>query len=188
VSDFPIALAGEAGARFGVLHPDGRPSLLVATEKTRGAWTFTDGRWVEDRSLLDGLELDDKPILFASEGRDRGVRLRDLDGDGVCELIVGNDAQNAVFRRDLRENRWVKLPFALPAGVALVDREGRDLGLRFVDIDEDGRDDLVFSNEKRYALHLFESMAKGWGRKLTEGEAGKEGALPAITRHGTDNG
>src|SRR5262249_11745873 len=124
VSDSPVSLASESGVRFGVLHADGRPSLLRRTEKTLGAWHFDGKAWVEDRTLLEGLKLDGQPFLFASKGRDRGVRLRDLDGDGICELIVANDAQNAVFRRDVRSQKWLKLPFALPVGTAIVDAAG----------------------------------------------------------------
>ena len=34
----------------------------------------------------------------------------------------------------------------LPADIAIVDAEGRDGGLRFVDLNHDTFDDLVFSN------------------------------------------
>jgi len=37
---------------------------------------------------------------------DRGVRFRDLDGDGRCELLVGNETQNAIFRWSEEEKRW----------------------------------------------------------------------------------
>jgi putative membrane-bound dehydrogenase-like protein len=188
VSEFPVSLAGESGARFGVLHPHGRPSLLLRTHKNAGAWHFDGWRWVEDNSLLDGLELDRKPILLADQGRDRGVRMRDLDGDGICELLVGNPTQNSVFRRDVRKQHWIKLPFNLPTGAPAVDVVGRDAGLRFVDVDEDGRDDVLFSNEKHFGLYLFESMEKGWSRKAQYGKGGPEAGIPPITRRGTDNG
>jgi putative membrane-bound dehydrogenase-like protein len=188
VSDFPVSLAGEAGARFGVLHPDGRPSLLLRNDRKAGAWHFDGSRWVEEKTLLDGLDLDGKPILLADQGRDRGVRMRDLDGDGICELIIGNPTQNVVFRRDVQRQRWVKLPFSMPEGATLVDAEGRDAGLRFVDVDEDGREDVLFSNEKRHGLYLFESMKKGWSRKAQNGKGGPDAGIPPITRKGTDNG
>src|SRR5256885_10269412 len=46
-------------------------------------------------------------------------------------------------------------PFALPRGMSIVDERGSDNGLRFVDINDDGFDDAIFSNEKEFALHLF---------------------------------
>ena len=97
-SDFPLSLV-KAGARFGVVRPDGKASLLVRNETVAGAWHFKDGKWVEET----------KPARWSGscrggrsspseKGRDRGVRLRDLDGDGRCELIVSNDKEQAIFR------------------------------------------------------------------------------------------
>jgi putative membrane-bound dehydrogenase-like protein len=180
--DFPVSLVG-AGGRFGVVRPDGHASLLLRNEVTAGAWHFADGKWVEDKSLLAGLE-----ARTAEKGRDRGVRLRDLDGDGRCELIVGNDKEQAVFAWSDKERRWTKLPFALPAGTALVTADGKDNGLRFVDVDEDGHDDVIFSNEQGYSLHLFGSMKDGWSRRVLSGKRSDPKALPMIARAGTNNG
>ncbi len=76
---------------------------------------------------------------------------------------------------------------ALPPGARLVDDLGRDAGLRFVDLDEDGHLDVVFSNDEEYGVFLFDPERKGWSR-VTAGRAGGAGALPKIVRHGTDNG
>jgi putative membrane-bound dehydrogenase-like protein len=185
--DFPVSLV-KAGERFGVVRPDGQASLLVRNEATAGAWHFGGGKWVEDNSLLAGLEVGGRQVLLRAKGRERGVRLRDLDGDGRCELIVSNDKENAVFTWSERDRRWSKLPFALPQGAALVTDDGKDNGLRFVDVDEHGRDDVLVSNEKGYALHLFASMKDGWSRRVLSGKHGDPKALPMIARAGTNNG
>ena len=80
------------------------------------------------------------------------------------------------------------MPFALSSDARIVDAQGRDQGLRFVDIDEDGRDDVVFSNERSYGLYLFESLEKGWSRKIVENPRGTGRAIPMIARLGTNNG
>src|SRR3989442_1703173 len=82
-------------------------------------------------SLLAGLELEGKPVLTAMRKtglgfRDRGVRLRDVDGDGRCELIVANESQNAVFAWSDDQQSWKRLPYSLPANAAIVDAQGRD--------------------------------------------------------------
>ena len=79
-------------------------------------------------------------------------------------------------------------PFALPEGTSLVTADGKDNGLRFVDVDEDGHDDVVFSNEQGYSLHLFASMKDGWSRRVLAGRHGDPKALPMIARAGTNNG
>jgi putative membrane-bound dehydrogenase-like protein len=116
------------------------------------------------------------------------VRLRDLDGDGRCELIVGNPRAGGVFAWSAKKNTWEKLPFTLPAGTSVVDAEGRDRGLRFVDIDDDGHDDVLVSNEDGYSLHLFTSLEKGWSRQALAGKRTDKDAVPMIASKGSNNG
>jgi hypothetical protein len=99
-----------------------------------------------------------------------------------------------------------KLPFDLPAGARLTSERGKDTGLRFLDLNADGKLDIIFSNEKEYGIYLFTDMEKGWSKKVLAGKrgasapatgAGAAGALvtqgpadelPMISRHGTNNG
>ena len=64
---------------------------------------------------------------------------------------------------------------------------GRDTGVRFADLDGDGEQDLIFSNEKEYGICLFEKD-KGWTRKIMAGKRGDPNALPPIAVKGTNNG
>jgi putative membrane-bound dehydrogenase-like protein len=197
VTNFPVNLVTfdprgnrlDAGVRFGIVRQDGHATLLVRNEVEAGAWSFGGKRWIQNRGgvTLD-LEVAGQPVFTSRQGRDLGVRLRDLDGDGRCELIVSNDRQQAVFTLSPEKNAWSKLPFTLPAGAALVNANGQDNGIRFADLDEDGQDDVIFSNENGYGLYLFTSMEKGWTRKAVVGKAGNPGALPLIARKGTNNG
>jgi putative membrane-bound dehydrogenase-like protein len=76
----------------------------------------------------------------------------------------------------------------LPPRARSTDEKGRDAGLRFVDLDEDGYLDVVFSNDQDFGIYLYDPAAKGWTRKLMAGLAGAPGALPKIVRDGTNNG
>jgi putative membrane-bound dehydrogenase-like protein len=196
VSEFPVPLAVwnrfgggslDAGVRFGILRRDGYPSMLRRLPRDSKGWHFDGARWVEDKTLVNGLVVDGKPVYTAID-KDLGVRLRDLDGDGRCELIVSNPKQQAVFAWSAGKKRWAKLPFTLPPGATLLDDSGRDNGVRFVDVDEDGHDDVVFSNDKAYGIYLFDSMKKGWSRRVLAGKRGDRGALPLFVWKGTDNG
>jgi putative membrane-bound dehydrogenase-like protein len=197
VIDFPVPLVtrakngepAETGVRFGVFYSDGRASFIIRNEKLAGAWTFNGKEWVKDSNLLNGFELEGEPIFTSKNGRDRGVRCRDIDKDGQCEILVSNDEQQAIFRWSTEKESWIKLPFTLPPGAKVVDRDGRDAGLCFVDVDQDGFDDVIFSNEDGYGLYLFESMQRGWSKEAVKGSGnGKSNPIPMITRRGTNNG
>ena len=195
-SEFPVALVSiddhgqrqSTGARFGVLDDGGRPSVLLRNESHAGAWQFDKDRWRQDASLLKGLELDGQDVFTSRDGRDQGVRLIDLDADGRCELIAANNANQAVFRWDARQRRWARLPWELPEGAVLVDREGLDRGMRLVDLDDDRRPDLVFSNEQRYGVYLFDSIDTGWSIQAAAARRDEAGAVPMIVRGATNNG
>jgi putative membrane-bound dehydrogenase-like protein len=185
-ADFPVSLAN-TGARFGIVQLDGRASLLIRNESVAGMWQFEGGKWVEDKIGLVCLEMEGRKILTSEKDRDRGVRFRDLDGDSRCELIVSNDKEQAIFR--WVDHGWGNpSSFSLPEGTSIVNAEGKDNGLRFVDIDGDGHDDVLFSNEERFSVHLFSSMKEGWSKRVLSGKRGDPGELPPITRNGTDNG
>ncbi|HJT33963.1 MAG TPA: PVC-type heme-binding CxxCH protein, partial [Pirellulales bacterium] len=135
-----------------------------------------------------GLELDGQAIASAASYHDRGLRLRDLDGDGVSECLIAGVERRGVFRWDESEQSWRRLPFDLPDAVTIVDEQGRDAGLRFVDLDEDGYDDVVFSNESGYSIDLFESPQKGWSRHVVSGKRPDDQLVPPFATAGTNAG
>lgn len=202
----PLTVADEqgnvvdGGVRFGVLRPDGVASFFVQRETSSiggqarvagGVWHYADKVWQQDESMSAGLNAAGRPVLTTLAGRDRGVRFRDLDRDGISELIVSNPDQQTILSFDAGEKRWKPLTYALPDGIALVDEHGRDNGVRFVDLNEDGFDDLVFSNPEAYAVHVFTPKAAvnlrwevGWTQKIRSGKRSDPGAIPMIVRDG----
>jgi hypothetical protein len=192
---FPISLAqlkdteGKtvADVQFGVVNRDGYASALVHRDDVQGMWHFAGDCWRKDANGLSGLECSG-PVRTLIDGHDAGTRLRDIDLDGLCELVVSNPNQQAVFAWTGME--WQRKDHSLPVGLTIVDDQGRDAGLRFVDFDEDGYDDIVFSNAKRYAAYVFDASGGGWTRKMMDSlrQAG-EGELPMIVRgDGSNNG
>ena len=187
-SDFPVSLRN-SGARFGVLER-GSVVMLCRTEQQSGAWRFKGTHWTAEPELLKGLEWEGQPVLTARGGRDRGVRFRDVDADGACELLLGNESQNAVFRWDSAARAWKRQSFALPSGAAFVTATGEDNGLRLRDLNGDGADDLIFSNTERYGLalmvpRLILGFQPGWSREVISGPRGFRPELPMIARGGS---
>ncbi|MGY8770054.1 MAG: PVC-type heme-binding CxxCH protein [Pirellulales bacterium] len=195
-SVFPVAVVQvdkqgnrrDAGVRFGILTNDGNASFLMSNESVAGGWHFDGSKWIEDRSLLTGLSIGMTSVTTSKAGLDQGMRLRDIDGDGICELIVSNPTAQATFTRDRKHNRWNPLKFNLPTDTTIVDSQGRDAGLRFVDVNEDGHDDVLFSNDNHWSLHLYESLQTGWSDKISGGQRNDQGAIPLIVRNGLNNG
>jgi putative membrane-bound dehydrogenase-like protein len=197
VTNFPTHISGRAasgesyeeGVRFASLPTmNDQALLLVRNETTSGAWRFDGHEWVADKRFLEGLEVNGQPLQTNDQGRDRGMRLRDVDRDGTLELIVANPDSRALLQWNELQGRWIPLACSLPSAALLVDQLGRDAGLRLVDLDGDTRDDIVFSNEHRYGAYLFTSIADGWARTLREGDCGQKGSIPMIANAGMNNG
>lgn len=138
--------------------------------------TFREALERINQNLLHG-----RP-LRAPDGSSKHVQLRDLDGDGRLEVVP---AASTVDSSELAAR--------LPAGVSLLDAAGRDAGLRFVDVNEDGFEDVIFSNGQRYSLHLWNEDEQRWSTPVIAGERGQPDGLgptiPMIVRpDGTNNG
>jgi putative membrane-bound dehydrogenase-like protein len=191
-----IGTARDAGIRFGVLRSSGHASFLT---RQYVPWHLNGDRW-STRNPNAGALSGGAPSGGALSGTDpapaeavrrRGLRLLDVDGDGICEAILRSQGKDWLCRWVPRRETFT-LQCTLPEGAEVVNSQGRDAGLRFVDVDEDGRLDLVFSNADRYSLHLFTSMKEGWSRKILGGRRGEKGTTdeipPVVRADGTNNG
>ena len=182
---FPVA-AGARAVLWGATEHGGPATILVRSIGMTGAWQFVDGRWQPAHQLTAGLEIDGQRLFTGSH---RGVRLLDLDNDGCCELVAAGRERRGVLRWNGGQNRWVKLPFGLPDGVAMIDDHGNDAGLRFVDVDEDGDQDIIFSDGYGYSVHLFDSLQTGWSSTLVTAKRSLDAVgIPPISLAGHTTG
>ncbi len=105
----------------------------------------------------------------------------------ICSSIL-NAAEVPPAQRD----------YPLPDAAKLQDNQGRDNGVRFVDLNGDGHEDIVLSNAREYGVFLFvpKERAKkglqwdeGWSQVMREGKTGDANSLPLIVRaDGSDTG
>ncbi|HEV3146107.1 MAG TPA: PVC-type heme-binding CxxCH protein [Gemmataceae bacterium] len=168
------------GVRLLDLDEDGFMDVLIANEQVRGrrCWHPIKGTW--EPGGYPPFPLND--IISMAHRRFRRLQLGSIEA-----VVAANDKEQVVLVPGRTFASLEKAPFTLPAGAKLSDPD-HDYGLRFIDIDEDGNDDIVFSNEKEYGIYLFTDMEHGWSRKVMAGKAGEPGALPPIAINGKDNG
>ena len=169
--DSPIQVVSggrDAGVRFGRLSDAADVHLFVSNEQDQSIYEFSDGK-LKRAPLSENL----RDVRTSVAGVDQGVRLRDIDGDGLSEILIGNHQRQEI----LRGADDVSLPFAI------VDELGRDNGVRFVDFDADGHDDMIIANGSESGLALFETST-GTFSKVVEGSV----EIPPIVRDGTNNG
>lgn len=198
IGNFPVSLTASNSSsegedirvRFGVVAPGTSASMVVRTPSASGTWHFDGTNWLKDKKADKKLPFSDSSGFTVHQGPDDGVRLRDLDHDGSCELLVSNSQEQGVFSWDPVQHCWVPCSFSLPAEMRLVGAEGNDRGVRFIDVDEDGDEDVLFSNEEGCALYLFQSMRVGWTVPVFEERrrVGQKPRIPEIVRHGTNQG
>ncbi len=172
----PTVAADEVS--FAVFRSDGKASLVnhALTEERYDVWHYSGAKWTPDAEMSDRM-----PWLDRRRGR---AIFRDVDGDGVCELLVGGEAK--ILRWAPVEKDWVKLPFALPCPAKWLPHE--DDGVRFIDLDGDGLDDVVVSNKDAYGVYLFKDAQSGWSRKVIAGAAQKPQSLPFVGYSGRNQG
>lgn len=114
-------------------------------------------------------------------------RFHDFDRDGLRERIVQPPGGPELEEQQSSSGEWMKADFQLPEGVAFTDAQGRDAGLRFVDLNRDGFDDILFSNRERFAIHLWTKnvqphlgWTKGWTQFVRSGSRSGSSTEPPI--------
>jgi hypothetical protein len=134
------------GAGLGILladlNEDGRPDLYVANDATGNILYFNRGGGrLEEKGAATGVALDERGKTPGSMGVDAG----DYDGSGRPSLFVTNfEHQLHALYRNLGEESFQFSSRA--AGIAALGQRFVGFGTAFVDVDNDGWEDLVIAN------------------------------------------
>jgi hypothetical protein len=133
------------GCGLGVVLADldgtGRPSIYVANDATNNHLYLNRGGKLEEKGQIAGVAVDDNGLYNGSMGVDVG----DYDGSGRASLFVTNfQGEIHALYQNLGKERFAYQ--SRPAGVAALGRHFVGFGTAFVDIDNDGWEDLVIAN------------------------------------------
>jgi putative membrane-bound dehydrogenase-like protein len=112
----------------------------------------------------------------------------DFDHDGNPERLVNRPGVSTVETRDAASGAWKPAGYPLPDGVFALDAAGRDAGLRWVDLNGDGFDDVLWSNADAFAIHLWNKnvqpqlgWTRGWSHEVRTGRrTGAPGEPPSL--------
>ena len=127
-----------------------------------------------------GFMLQTKRVLSGSAT----VSAHDIDGDGTDELLATDDSSTVVLIRS-GVDAFEKAEYQFPSRLS---SNGKDVGTRLVDLNNDGRLDVVHADGAEYGVWLFADSKSGW-QKVRSGEATDADAIPVIANpDGTNNG
>ena len=116
------------GLSAGVLDKSNTASFH---DPTGTVWTYRDKIWLK---------------TAVTPASDRTGQLRDVDNDGIAEWLG-----KRIHKWDPANRRWITTPNVVPGAVHL-----NDPAIRFVDLNEDGFDDILFSDKTRWGIYLWE--------------------------------
>ena len=166
-------------AQFFITNKATQTSLRIHDDKANEVWSYSNRDWVRSANLTRGIS----ELKTSENGVDRGLRFRDIDNNGTSELLA-NDGK--VY--EWNGSKWNQTNSSLPDGVHMVNTNGMDNGLRFVDFNHDGFDDILQSNSQGYSLYLFDEKKSGWTIEVMQGTRPDDTEVPIIALGGTNNG
>ena len=148
------------GVRLVDLNGDALVDLVQAagTDMARHrSWLNTGSGW---RATSDWVV--PQAMGFTNDDdEDNGVRLADVDGDGLIDLVRGYGSEQAVHLNT--GTGWTPSGWSLPAGAAFLTDGGEDNAMRLADVNGDGLADLVQSYDTDPARHrVWLNTGSGW--------------------------
>ncbi len=187
---FPFAIGNNGSSSLGVymfdVNADGLPDIVKSTNYERHVYMNNgDTTWTEDTSYT-------VPIAFLSAiGRDMGVRIMDVDGDGFLDIVKArynsvSTLEDAVYINNGDGTGWTE-DASISVPIAFVNDGGSDRGVHFMDVDGDGMQDIVGARYLGGPSDRHVYINNGDGTGWTE-DAGYTIPLDFTIASGTDIG
>jgi len=145
------------------VNGDGRADLMQSFGTDSGkhrVWLNNGAGW----SLSSwGVPLEASFVM--DDGRDNGVRLADVNGDGLADLVQSYGTDTGKHRTWLNNRAgWsLSASWSAPTEAAFANDGGQDTGVRLADVNGDGLEDLVQSAGASATTHrVWLNNNAGW--------------------------
>ncbi len=168
---YPIAddFIGDLGCRFVDIDGDGDKDILLNRYKSqnlqhKAVYINQNPGWrkITLNDTINNEHLFIPPYHTAVDGIDDiGVRFMDFDGDCDDDMLVHryiNSESSIMLAYENTGNGWNRVFGYVPP--VPISKEGKDNGVRFIDINHDGLKDFVISNENEKNVWL--NKCDGW--------------------------
>jgi RHS repeat-associated protein len=144
----------DLGVRLVDLNGDGMTDIIEGRHPTTRAWLNTGSGYIEANNWA--IPFDNH--FVNEEGVDWGIRFGDINGDGLIDMVKNSESDRKVWLNagvgwEYRES-WIT-----PPEMAFVNN-GENLGVQLVDINLDGKADLV--KGKNGYTDVWINNGNGW--------------------------
>jgi len=139
--DFTSGNSEDEGVRLVDINGDGLADILKAEGSDIWAYLNNGEEWVSSSEWNVPSEI---TFVEVSDGDDNGVRIADVNGDGLPDLVRAQSSTRISYLNT--GHGWTAVSnWYVPSNVEFVSSTGRNMGSRLVDIDGDGVVDIVKS-------------------------------------------
>jgi hypothetical protein len=139
--DITDAKGRDLGMRLVDLNGDGLMDMIQSTgisSSYSGAWINTGSSWISAGSgFIPPQNITD------SLGRDAGMRLVDLNGDDLLDIVQSTSISTFVTGAWINNGTGWQAVSGFNFTNGITDDQGRDLGTRFLDLNGDGSSDII---------------------------------------------
>lgn len=144
----PVEIAkskeGDKGVRFVDLNGDGLIDIVLHKEGAGESSSFINSgqKWEPNKRYAP------PKAISNDKGDDLGARLIDVNSDGLADYVYakrGDTAEVYLNSGDV-DTGWLEKSSQWPADIAFVDSTSGDLGAVVIDLNGDGRNDIIASH------------------------------------------
>jgi len=159
----PMALENSSqdnGVKIVDVNGDGLPDLLYANSFYDGAWEMSYAAYINNGHGWTNDPAWYSPVTLSANDSDIGVRVVDVNGDGLADLIY-NDAVNGSLGAYINNGHgWTSDSSWIPP-VALSSNSGPN-GTQIIDANDDGLPDIVYSDTFYGTPYAYINNGHGW--------------------------